>query len=290
MNKICLVSVFFWVSFVINITNGNSQSYDIVIVAHHKDYEILDLCIKSIKKNISAQRIFVIGTKEIISDSFIFVPEQKFYCYINPLAMKEAWKCHNAGLANRAFWIFQQLLKLGAHLIIPDLLENYLCIDADTIWLKPQTFIDDQGRSLCAISSTMCDCCKDYKSHMPYAVTYRKLLDEEPVECSQFSFICHHMLFNKTLLGELLQKIESIHHKAWYNAIFDNCDYNQPSTFSEYEMYGNWLLKYHKSKIVTRSLHWKDINNVLSVSQDSSLDFVAIHWFSLNDHIWGYPA
>jgi tRNA G37 N-methylase TrmD len=97
------------------------------------------------------------------------------------------------------------------------------------------------------------------------------------------------MIFNRTILHELLSTIESINHTSWYNAIVDNCDYTQPSAFSEYEMYGNWVLKHHKHKIVIRSLRWEDVTS-LPLCNEDNLDFAAMHWFSSHAHMGGYPT
>ena len=40
-------------------------------------------------------------------------------------------------------WYLQQLLKLYACNVIPDILDRYLVIDSDTFFLKPTTFIEN---------------------------------------------------------------------------------------------------------------------------------------------------
>ena len=49
-------------------------------------------------------------------------------------------------------WYFQQLLKLYAPLIIPDILENVLILDSDTVFFRKVKMFDAQNRPFYNIS------------------------------------------------------------------------------------------------------------------------------------------
>lgn len=136
---------------------------------------------------------------------------------------------------DRSGWLFQQLLKLGADKVVE--MDNFLIIDADTIFVKPKVFF--HNRKVILDHST--------ERHMPYHITYKKILHNNTT--SLLSFITHYMMFNKEFLNNLKTKIEIIHKKSWDQAILDNVDYNDESGFSEYELYGNYLLNSEKTKI-----------------------------------------
>lgn len=245
--------------------------YDVVIVCHSKDFDTLDLCIKSIKKNfVDHRKIFLISNEKYINPDVVFVHENNFYKYINPFDMKEKWAEHNPELASRAFWVFQQFLKLGASLIIDDLAENYMFVDADTMWLKPQHFMKD-GRVYFG---------RGQYRYEPYFEIYRKLLHEDPPQ-TKISFICHHMLFNQTILHELLNRIQELHGKPWYEAIFNACNFDEKSTFSEQELYGNWVYKYYPKSFFVRTVKWIDVEGIPVFEQfkNKGLDFIAAHWY-----------
>lgn len=141
---------------------------------------------------------------------------------------------------DRRGWLFQQLLKLNADEICG--CEHILILDTDTLISRPQTFLL-QGR-------TLFNCSEEH--HIPYYKTYRKLLKEKPL--SKFSFVSHHMLFEKSKLKMLKSRIESLHHVRWYEAILNLVDKDCPSGFSEYETYGNFCLSCTPHDYV--QLHW----------------------------------
>jgi len=136
---------------------------------------------------------------------------------------------------DRSGWVFQQLLKLGADKVVE--MDNFLIIDADTIFVKPKVFF--HNRKVILDHST--------ERHMPYHITYKKIFHKETT--SLLSFITHYMMFNKEFLNNMKTKIEIIHKKSWDQTILENVDYNDESGFSEYELYGNYLLNSEKTKI-----------------------------------------
>ena len=87
-----------------------------------------------------------------------------------------------------------------------------------------------------------------------------------------------HMIFETSKLKQLFEMIEQYHNngKKFYE-IFLDCVQKKyrgkGSGASEYEIYFNYLLKYHKEDIIIRALKWKDLNHY-----NKNYDYVSIHW------------
>jgi hypothetical protein len=78
-------------------------------------------------------------------------------------------------------------------------------------------------------------------------------LFKETIE-PKFSFIAHQMVMNKVIVNEMLSRIEQFHQKQWYEAIIDNLE-DSKSNFSEYELYGQYILRHHPEGIILRRLN-----------------------------------
>lgn len=269
------------------ISTFTTAFFDVVIVCHHKDYGTLPHCVASIRKNIvDTKHIYVIGTQEISGD-FIFVPENKFYQFCDPKKLRVAWNIKNSSLSYRAGWVFQQLVKLGAQYIIDDLSENYLCVDADIIWTRPQRFFNEQGQVRYAKTHTGClCCCKKLPCHAPYKDFYQTILGEEPIALRYVSFIEHHMMFNKTILQELFAYIQKKHNKFWVQAFIDSLDMDQNSCMSEYELYGNWVWQHYVHTMYTAKLVYGDIHTLHDLKSNiADHDLVGMHIQDLPNNI-----
>lgn len=128
---------------------------------------------------------------------------------------------------DRSGWLFQQLLKLNADQISST--ENFLVLDADTIFVRDHVFLRKK--------KTILDLSEE--RHEPYHIVYKRILQEETT--SMLSFVTHYMLLNKKVLKQLKSDIEKIHKKTWDTVIIEQMDKNDESGFSEYELYGNYL-------------------------------------------------
>ena len=112
--------------------------FDIVICVGPKDLSILNNQIEHTKKNIIGyNNIYLITIDPNIKiDNCITINENIF-----PFNLETVQKYH--GKLERNGWYLQQLLKLYAGFVIPNILETYLVIDCDTFFLKPTNFISD---------------------------------------------------------------------------------------------------------------------------------------------------
>ena len=111
-------------------TKDNSSMFDIVIPVGPNDIDIIKKQIEYTIKNIIGYRnIYVITyDKSLYIENCIIITEDIFPFDINTVS-----KFH--GKISRNKWYLQQLLKLYAGFVIPNILDTYLVLDTDTFFL-----------------------------------------------------------------------------------------------------------------------------------------------------------
>lgn len=237
------------------------QYFDIVIPIGPNDRSIIEEQIKYTKKNIIGYRkIYLISYDPLLIIDECNTIDEKIF----PFSIETVVKYH--GKLQRNGWYLQQLLKLYAGNIIPDILDKYLVIDADTIFLKPTTFIDNNK------------CLYNYGSeyHKPYFKHMQKL-DENLIKVDQNkSGICHHMIFETKYINELICKIEKNHNDLFYNVFLDKVTDKNNSGASEYEIYFNYMMKNYPNEIKIRKLNWKNTTNLQT---NINVDYISYHWY-----------
>lgn len=227
-----------WVNFFSKSVKPNLLiSIDIIIPIIEKDLVILPLCLEGLKNNVShkIENIYIIAPDNKLIKEFtkvnnlIFVDENTVLGY----SSKDINYTTTNGL-NRSGWIFQQLLKLSGRVGTS---RYYLVIDADHVLIKPHVFITDNNLMVFYQSSEF---------HFPYYKIIYNLIRIHYMPL--FSFVSHKMIFDKEELKKLQQKIEICSRKKlhWDEIILSSLNPNEPSCFSEFELYGNYIEKTKK--------------------------------------------
>jgi len=122
-----------------------------------------------------------------------------------------------------------------------------LVVDADTVFVRPQSFEDD-GRIIIDYIGSI---------HQPYVDLATVLIREmEPLPVST---TCHHILVDSTILQEMKNRIESRHDKKWFEAIQSLMDNREASSFSEYATYGLFVAHNFGADISFR--HWRNFSS-----------------------------
>lgn len=243
--------------------NTKNELFDIVIPVGPNDKDIIEKQIKFTKKNIVGYRkIYLVCYDPTISiNDCITINENIF-----PFSIKTVADIH--GKRERNGWYLQQLIKLYAGIVIPDILDRYLVIDSDTFFLKETIFIRENK------------CLYNYGNeyHLPYFSHMKRLDPEFTKVLGSRSAICHHMMFEVKYIKELFNRLETKHGDNFYNIFLkcvDSSDYNN-SGASEYELYLNYMFKYHKDDIIIRPLSWRN-TNILFYSD--RYDYISYHWY-----------
>ncbi len=238
------------------------DSFDIIIPVGPNDKDIIIKQIEYTKKNIIGYRnIYLICyDPSIIIDGCITINENIF-----PFSLETVSNIN--GKINRNGWYLQQLLKFYALITIPNILERCLIIDSDTFFLKPTIFIDNNK------------CLYNYGTEYHYEYFEHMLrLDEQLIKVDNTkSGICHHMIFEKIYVNELINRIEKKHNDKFYNVFLKMVTDFSGSGASEYEIYFNYMLKNHSDKIKIRELKW--INSTSIDNIESDYDYISYHWY-----------
>jgi L-rhamnose mutarotase len=255
-----------------------SDLYDIVIPVGPSDSDQINDQLNFTTKNIIGYRnIYLIcydTSIQIIDKSIIIIDEKTF-----PFTIKDVEKYHSK--YDRNGWYLQQLLKLYAGLVIPGILERYLVIDADTYFLKPTIFVEDNK---CLYNTG-----SEY--HIPYFQHMLKLYPSMEKQIQE-SGICHHMIFEKNYINQLFAMVEeynntnnnSDNYQYFWQIFLEKVNpehygmtYINMSGASEYELYFNYMLKYNKEKITVRKLEWANVSNDPNNYTLSKYNYVSWH-------------
>ena len=133
---------------------------------------------------------------------------------------------------DRSGWYFQQLLKWALRKCSHT--ADYVVIDSDTILCR--TFeARRHGKYVFRRSA---------EHHEDYFRTFEKLLGYYPRK--QQSFIVNYMIFNVTLVNEIIETIEArMPAQKWHQIILEAINPQAQSSFSEFETYGHYLSRFH---------------------------------------------
>lgn len=235
--------------------------FDIVICVGPHDRDIICRQIEYTKRNIIGHRniYLIVNDINIQIDGCITIDERMF-----PFNGSDI---QNYNIRDdRSGWYLQQLYKLYAA-YIPNISERYLVIDCDTFFIKPIEFIEGDK------------CLYNYgeQYHQPYFDHMKKLCSLN--KQNDMSGICHHMMFEKKYINELFKMSD----KPFYQSFLENIDGSQLSGASEYEIYFNFVLKYHPSDIKIRQLKFLDSFNDTKLNKDE-YSYVSNHWYERKEY------
>lgn len=247
--------------------NASHGQFDIVIPVGPDDLKVIRNQIEYTKKNIVGYRnIYIISCDPTFQlEGCININEGVF-----PFNMQTVREKH--GVYPRNGWYLQQLIKLYAGVVIDGILDRYLVIDADTYFLKPTNFITDDGKCMYNFG---------FEYHIPYFEHMLRLHPNFMKVYANISGICHHMIFETKYIKEIFDIIEKEHNASFYNVFLHTVDIQQRpggSGASEYEIYFNYMAKYHPDDIVIRQLKWDNLGEVPK-DNNGNYDYISYHWY-----------
>ena len=235
--------------------------FDIVIPVGPNDKDKIHKQLMYTKKNIIGYRkIFIITNVDLsyVPDGVIIIPE-RFY----PFGKQDVEQYH--GVNKRNGWYLQQLLKMYAWKVCPDITRHYLVIDCDTFFLRPTVFWEGN----IPLYNWGIQYYKEYFDHISRLHPTIKRVN------SKKSGVVHHMMFDSFYLEQLFKLVEYDGLDFWQVFLKKvNKKYYEESGASEYELYFNFMLIYHPTKIKLRKLSYCDTKDFDS----SKYDYVSDHW------------
>lgn len=195
-----------------------------------------------------------------------FIPEDTFFDPLTKTDLEKIYK--NIDEKSREFgWWYQQILKIGAFMKIPNISEPYMVWDSDLIpivrWeIYPTVefpyhrfaILQESARSQMNISE--------------YKKSIYELIEMDALEPPIGTFVPHHFIMYKYVLEDLIQHIERISKKPWYISIIQLSvkflrfsEYKCISTFM-YNKYQN-LLNYHPFSHYGNGIRFRDSKKVV---------------------------
>ena len=231
------------------------MKYDVIIPVAFKDYSFLKKSHPYLCANLGAEHIFILTNGkmarylplEIKNDSsFIVLDEDKLLDGLTFESIHSIIKSQGREHTNTG-WFFQQFLKMGFALSNYCKNDYYLSWDADTIPLQKISFFDVDERPFFSMKT---------EYHKPYFIAIKRLLGIEKI--NEGSYIAEHMMFNKSIMCELLDTIQRscVDGVIWYEKILNAIvpELESADSFSEFETYGSFCKLNYPSLYVERKL------------------------------------
>lgn len=252
--------------------------YDIAIIHGPSDDDILPHTVTQIRKNVKDYRnIYIISHDASIDlfDEDIFQGTKIIDETVFPFKISDVNKYIQTPKRNG--WYIQQLLKLYASFVIEEMLDDYVVIDADTLFLKEISFKSGD--------KYMFNLGDEY--HIPY-FEHMKRMHPSFEKMIRFSGISHHMIFNRKIVSEMMALVERHHNLPFWEVFLNEVvpEQRHGSGASEYEMYFNYILRNHKDKVIPRKIRFENtglpVEYVLANMVNTDIYYASLHGWIVN--------
>ena len=226
------------------------QLIDVVIPAHEKDLLTLEHVIAAVKRNAANIRRIIVVSKEKYTDKAEWFDEALY-----PFSYKEISDILGG---ERVGWHYQQLLKLYACFAIPGISENILILDADTVFYRKVQFFSPEGVPLYNLCKD-----KDLDKSDFQQTAFKHILkilpdiaQNFPQEFTNISGVCHHMLFQRNIISDLMQRVEKADGSGdkFYKIFLKS----REGSIAEYNLYFYFLISCHPKNYKIRILKYKN--------------------------------
>ncbi|MEV5886716.1 hypothetical protein AB0L74_29200 [Streptomyces sp. NPDC052020] len=239
-----------------------------VILAAEKDMPGLDVCVRGIRDHC----LNPITTMQVIAQR---VPKRPRGDIDPRIVWYDERRCTVAGSMVRAYlrdlgrdpstasWYFQQLVKLECFTLLPaDAPEHVLVVDADFVFLRDTVFVDGRGRSLLSYGYPL--------SWHPGSRTHRLPVRHSALEAAgrlvpgwlpvdAYSGMQHHMVFDRTVLGDLVRRAQDAHGEPFWQAFLRTADPGKWTGASEYVLYRHFAARFFPERVRHRHVDAIDV-------------------------------
>jgi hypothetical protein len=236
---------------------------DAVVPLGPHDEGIVQTCIDSIYNHVAGIRyVFVIAHRPIDLSNCIILQESDFPFKHEEIAALTSEK--------RAGWYMQQLIKLYAPILISNILENVLIVDADTIFYKRTRFMENNKYLFDRVAEFPH---QPYFDHMlrlhPTFVPWRK----------NISGITNCMILNKKFMLEMISQVETLHNTDFWRAYLEKVVLKEGSGAAEYELYFHWVMRNKADQVRLRPLQWHNQGQRTKIGvKTGDWNYISYHW------------
>jgi hypothetical protein len=224
------------------------------VVTSKKELEILPLCLEGILNGVDSglKNLFIIAPNHEITEIKAVVPSEVIIISDEEIIPSEISSYIFKNIPeHRQGWIKQQVLKILSAYQINE--NGVLIIDADTVLLRPQKWLDLDGNQNLQISAEFHDV---YQKNLEQFMKLRNVSRNSSFEKLGVSFVTHYQLMQPAVLKELFENQGDSIDKGilgWLQTI----DFTSTmSPISEWHTYGTFLANAHADKI--RLTQWRN--------------------------------
>jgi hypothetical protein len=254
------------------------KKYDIVIVSHEKDFNGIKHIVKHANENLNFDSIHLILSErqpyteldllKTLTDKPVYVHNET-----------DVLKIDKTRLKHRPEWMYQMLLKIFQNVTQND---NFLIIESDCVIIKPLEFFDGD--------KTVFYLGRDH-NHQQYFNFNQKVLGIGREY--NHTFICEFMMYDKKIVKDLLNKSNCDNVEDFLELMYEYV--NDDCYPADYELYGNFVYKFHNEKFKTKELNfkfagryffdkliWDDSEIEILISENKDKDLVTFHTWGVN--------
>ncbi len=270
----------------------NSVMHTFVLTVAEQDVETAKKTVEYIERVFNPQSVILITTENVMDspeiswpDSVTVMDENTIYPGMTIDRIQDIL-AEFTGKRSRAGWYFQQFLKMAYACNCAD--ERYILWDADTIPLRPISFLSTDTKKLLFSMKS--------EHHTPYFSTMKRLFHGIVMKGIEKSFIAEHMIIDTKIMKELINAIkcdESLQGSTFYEKILYSIDTDVilKSGFSEYETYGNYVLTFHPDCYEMRELKsYRHGKNMLGYPDNNQLEWVGEEYDTISFEKWDKPG
>jgi hypothetical protein len=278
---------------------GELPPISVVILAAQKDMSGLDVCIRGVLAHslnpvvlvqVVAQRLPPRSRGEV--DSRVVWSDER-HCIPSSRGVRQ----YLQGLGrdpSTASWYFQQLAKLRCFDVLPaGAPQHVLVVDADFVFLRDMAFVDGQGNSVLPYGYPLSWRLNTRVHRLPDRHTAleaagRLIPGWLPVDA--YSGMQHHMVFDRAILDDLVQRAQDAHGMPFWQAFLRCADPRKWTGASEYVLYRHFAARFFPERVRHRHVDAVDVvqaegdggfvlPEVTAAARGSSLHAVGCHRF-----------
>jgi hypothetical protein len=223
--------------------------FDIIICVGPNDAKNIKTLVNNIKEYLTGlNKIWLIMPTNILEkyrvyDYIVENIDENIFPF-NKKYIDDLFKC-----PERSGWYLQQLLKIYAPIILENMLDNYIIIDADLKFYNKVTFFEDNK----LLFNT------DNSGWTPYFIHLNKLCPQIEIK-TKVSGITNLMPMKRHIVQSLIKMVENYHNMDFWNIFLNLVDpvHYSLSGASEYEILFNYSLTFFNNECIIRPIKYKN--------------------------------
>lgn len=225
------------------------MSLDVLICVGPGDGRDIKQLVNNIKENIvDLNKIYLIMPQRVLEvymvfDQIVINIDESIFPF-NKKYIDDLFLC-----PERSGWYLQQLLKIYAPIVIKELLDNYIIIDADLRFYQPVSFFEENK---ILFNTSM-------ENWPPYLVHLNKLCSRIKIN-QKYSGVTHLMPMKRYIVERLIKIVEEEHKEVFWKVFLNLVDpkYYSHSGASEYQILFHFTQTFFPNECRIRQIRFLD--------------------------------